>query len=102
MSEYMTVLIIAFLPPFFLSFYPGLKFYNNIKALFKSIFLVVILFGAWDVFAAFRGHWSFNEAYVWHFKILNLPLEEVLFFVLIPFCCIFSWEVVKFYKRKLR
>jgi hypothetical protein len=26
--------------------------------------------------------------------LFNLPLEEVLFFVVIPFCCIFSWKAL--------
>ncbi|UCG35584.1 MAG: lycopene cyclase domain-containing protein [Candidatus Omnitrophota bacterium] len=102
MSEYMNVLVISGLIPFILSFWPPLKIYRNAKALILSIFLIVVIYGAWDVFATSRGHWWFNPQSVGTFKIINLPLEEVLFFVVIPFCCIFSWEVIKYFKSRFK
>ncbi|MDD5108182.1 MAG: lycopene cyclase domain-containing protein [Candidatus Omnitrophica bacterium] len=96
MSEYMVVLILSIVVPFLLSFWPGLKFYRNIRSLFISVFLIVIIFGSWDIFATYRGHWYFNPRGVWGFRVINLPLEEVLFFVVIPFCCIFTWEAIKY------
>lgn len=98
MSRYMAVLILSVLLPFVLSFWLPLKFYRNIRALFISILLIIVIFGGWDILATFRGHWYFNPQYVWKFRIVNLPLEEVLFFVVIPFCCIFTWEAFKFIK----
>jgi len=85
-----------------LSFYPPLKFYRNIKALFLSITLIVVIFGTWDISATFRGHWYFNPSGVWSFRIINLPIEEVLFFVIIPFCCIFTWEAINYIKGNLQ
>lgn len=102
MSGYAAVLILSAAVPFILSFWPQLKFYRNIRSLFISICLIVIIFGGWDVFATYRGHWAFNPAGVGKIKIINLPLEEVLFFVVIPFCCIFTWEAVKFIKDQIK
>jgi len=102
MSRYAAVLFLFVAVPFIFSFWPPLKFYRNIRSLFISICLVVIIFGGWDVFATYRGHWSFNPAGVGKIKIMNLPLEEVLFFVVIPFCCIFTWEAVKFIKDRIK
>lgn len=102
MSKYMMVLFLSGLVPFFISFWPPLKFYRNTKALFLTILLIIIIFGLWDVFAVYRGHWSFDPESVWGLRIINLPLEEVLFFVVIPFCCIFSWEALKFIKNRLK
>lgn len=102
MSKYMTVLILSGLLPFVLSFWPPLKFYRNIRSLFISIIFIVIIFGGWDMFATYRGHWYFNPQAVWSFRIVNLPLEEVLFFVVIPFCCIFTWEALKFIKARIK
>ncbi len=98
MSNYMTVLLISGIFPLLLSFYPPLKFYggSNKKALSLSILLIILIFGAWDVFATWRGHWSFDPSGVWPVRITNLPVEEVLFFVVIPFCCLFTWEVLKY------
>lgn len=96
----MNVLVLAGIVPFALSFWPGLKFYRNIKALVISIAIVVFVFGGWDIIATARKHWYFNSEYVWPYRIINLPIEEVLFFVVIPFCCIFTWEAIKFINAK--
>ena len=93
---YLNLLIIAF--PLIFSFERRLiKFHTRIKPLLISIFLVGIFFVGWDVFATFRGHWSFNPIYVNDIKILGLPIEEILFFVTVPYSCLFVFEsVLKF------
>lgn len=101
MSEYMRVLILSLSLPLIFSFWPGLNFYRNLRALIYSIVLIVIIFGSWDIVAAARGHWYFNPRATWSIKIINLPLEEILFFVIIPFCCIFTWEAINYFKKKL-
>ena len=102
MSQYMLVLIISGIIPFLASFYPPLKFYHNIKALLYSITLIVVIFGGWDIFATYRGHWHFNPTSVFSIRIINLPFEEILFFVVIPFCCIFTWEAIHYIKDKTK
>lgn len=102
MSRYLAVLIVSGIFPLLLSFYPKLHFYQHKKALVFSIGLIVLIFGGWDIIATHRGHWYFNPEGVGRVWIVNLPLEEWLFFIVIPFCCIFSWEVVNYYKNKLR
>jgi len=102
MSRYALVLLYAGIGPLLLSFFPPLRFYRNILALFLSIGITILLFGAWDVFATWRGHWYFASDSVWGIYIINLPLEEWLFFVVIPFCCIFSWEAINYLASKLK
>ena len=102
MSKYMAVLVFSGIVPFVLSFWPGLRFYRNWRSLLLSILLILLFFGAWDVFATWRGHWHFNPQGVGNIKIINLPLEEVLFFIVIPFCCIFTWEAIKYLKARIR
>jgi len=102
MSKYMMVLLLSGIVPFVLSFWPPLKFYKKPKALFYSIAIILVLFGSWDIGATHRGHWSFNPTGVLNVRVINLPLEEVLFFVVIPFCCIFTWEVLKYIKDRIR
>jgi lycopene cyclase domain-containing protein len=100
MTEYLLILVLAGSLPFGLSFWPPLKFYRNIRPLFRTITSIVLIFGAWDVFAVYRGHWRFNTRSVMSIKLINLPPEEVLFFVVIPFCCIFTWEALLFLKKR--
>jgi lycopene cyclase domain-containing protein len=102
MSEYALALLFSGIIPFILSFYPGLKFYRKPLALIYSILIIVIIFGSWDCWATWRGHWSFNPKGIGSLRIINLPLEEWFFFVVIPFCCIFTWETVKFFRSKFK
>ena len=95
-SEYFIVLLIAFIK----SFSKEIGFYRYPVRLIYAIGFPFIVFIAWDVFAASRGHWSFNENYTTGFRIFSLPVEEILFFIIIPFCALFTWEVVKYFMRK--
>ena len=102
MSRYMLVLVFSGIIPLVASFYPPLKFYKHVKALIITIALIVVIFGLWDIFATHRGHWRFDPESVWNIRVANLPLEEVLFFIVIPFCSIFTWEIVNYFKRTWR
>ena len=84
---YLNLAIIAF--PLAFSFERRIKFYRRIKPLVVALVLVGIFFVGWDAFATYRGHWSFNSAYVNETKFLGLPLEEILFFVTVPYSCLF-------------
>lgn len=102
MSKYMALLILSGTLPFLLSFYPPLKFWRNLKALLFSLVLVVIIFGGWDIFATWRRHWYFDPAGVSGTYIVNLPVEEWLFFIVVPFCCIFTWEALKYIRERIK
>jgi lycopene cyclase domain-containing protein len=102
MSRYLIVLLLSGVPPFLLSFYGPLAFWRHARALGATLSFVVVVFGAWDVVATARGHWHFDPAGVYPARLINLPLEEVLFFVVIPFCCIFTWEVCLYYSARKR
>jgi lycopene cyclase domain-containing protein len=99
-AEYFMVLAGCFVIPFILSFSKKLDFYKYPLRLVLSLGIPFVLFIAWDTAASARGHWSFNPEYTIGLKILNLPLEEILFFLIIPFCGIFTWECVKFFTQE--
>jgi lycopene cyclase domain-containing protein len=100
--EYLTVLILCLsFPLLFTLFYPGFRpFRNKLLTSFKTIFLVSLPWLAWDILATFRAHWGFNSDYILGSKILLLPLEEIAFFWVIPFCCLFVWEILEYLKFK--
>ncbi len=90
---YLNLAIIAF--PLAFSFEKRIKFYTKIKSVVVALVLVGMLFVGWDVFATYGGHWSFNPAYVNETKILGLPLEEILFFVTVPYSCLFVFDSIR-------
>ncbi len=60
-----------------------------------------LLYIAWDIFFTGQGVWRFNEKYITGLKIANLPVEEILFFLVIPYCCVFIYECVRCYFPRL-
>ncbi|MBA3419939.1 MAG: lycopene cyclase domain-containing protein [Geodermatophilaceae bacterium] len=55
-----------------------------------------ILFLAWDVYAIARGHWFFDPAQTIGVMLPGgIPVEEVLFFVVIPTCALLAFEAVR-------
>ncbi|WP_299777245.1 lycopene cyclase domain-containing protein [uncultured Formosa sp.] len=77
--------------PFIASFYPKHAFYKHWLSFFKANVIITLLFLIWDYAFTAMGVWGFNPEYLTGLFIGNLPLEEVLFFICIPFCCVFSY-----------
>jgi lycopene cyclase domain-containing protein len=78
--------------PFLFSFHPKLKFYKHFQSFFKANVLVGIFYILWDILFTQMGVWGFNPDYVTGIYFINLPLEEILFFVCIPFSCVFTYH----------
>lgn len=58
-----------------------------------AIAWVIVPYVVWDALVAGR-HWFFNPSYTLGIDLFGLPIEEVLFFVAIPYACLFSWETI--------
>jgi len=76
--------------PLLFSFHPKLKFYKYWKNLLIGIFISMVIFIPWDIFFTIHGIWGFNPDYYLGIKIFSLPVEEWLFFVCIPYACVFT------------
>ncbi len=95
---YFIILLGTVLFPFIYSFESRrIAFYTKWKFLFPSLIITAALFVGWDYYFTKWGVWAFNPEYITGIYILNLPVEEVLFFIAIPFSCIFIYEAVGYY-----
>ena len=94
MSEYYWVLVLSFSVPLIFSFSKKWGFHEHYKHAVISIILAAIPFIIWDVIVTEIGHWSFNLEFISGLKVINLPIEEILFFIIIPFCCTFTWNAL--------
>jgi lycopene cyclase domain-containing protein len=98
--EYLAVLLITVTVPFIKSFSKEINFYFSIKRLIYSLGFPFVIFVIIDIIAVKRDLWTFNSDYVLGFYLFGLPFEEVLFFLVVPFSCLFVWETVKYFANK--
>jgi len=101
---YFVILAASLAGPLALSFDKKVAFYKSWKYLFPAMLLPAIFYITWDIFFTHYHIWSFNEKYITGIKLYNLPVEEVLFFFVVPYCCTFIYECIRIYfpllKRK--
>ncbi|WP_027138899.1 lycopene cyclase domain-containing protein [Gaetbulibacter saemankumensis] len=88
--------------PFLFSFHPKLKFYNYWKPLIISVFASMLIFIPWDIIFTNEGVWGFNSNYYLGTTFFNLPIEEWLFFICIPYACIFTHYALLLYFPQLK
>lgn len=101
MGFYLTILLLSFSIPFLLSFDRKLHFFTQWKHAIPAILIVAVAFILMDMLYTHLRVWGFNPDYYLGIRIFNLPLEEVLFFILIPYACVFLHEVLKLYFPKI-
>ncbi|MFK7900357.1 MAG: lycopene cyclase domain-containing protein [Cyclobacteriaceae bacterium] len=97
---YFYILLATFLGPLARSFEPRISYYKQWKRLLIAIVVVAIPFLIWDAVFTSKGYWGFDSRYITGFKILGLPIEEILYFLIIPFACVFIYEVINLYYKK--
>jgi len=99
---YFLILAASLAGPFALSFDKKVGFYKNWKYLFPAMIIPALLYIAWDIYFTSKGVWSFDDRYITGIKLVNLPIEEVLFFLIVPYCCVFIYECIRCYFPSLK
>ena|SRR6478735_2178316 len=73
----------------------GARVYRRPQLLLRAVLPVVLVFSIWDIAGILAGHWSYNPAYVSGVRlVLGMPLEELVFFVVVPICGLLTYEAV--------
>lgn len=61
----------------------------------RALALPFLAFFCWDVVAIGRDHWSFSRAYTTGWRaVLGVPVEELVFFVVVPACAVLTYATV--------
>ncbi|MEN9301990.1 MAG: hypothetical protein RL264_419 [Bacteroidota bacterium] len=101
MSLYLAVVLAAFAGPLALSFDRKVHFYTHWKTVFIAISIVATGFIIWDEWFTQLKVWGFTPRYLLGIYLGHLPLEEILFFFIVPYNCVFIHEVQKAYFKKI-
>ncbi len=99
MEKYYYALLLAgsIAVPLMRSFETRVRFREKWPALFAGILVMMLVFIPWDIIFTRDGVWAFNHSYVLGYYISGLPIEEWLFFVIIPYCVVFTYEVFRYF-----
>ncbi|MBX7241407.1 MAG: lycopene cyclase domain-containing protein [Bacteroidia bacterium] len=100
MNTHLTYLLLdlfTILGPLILSFDKKVAFYTKWKYFFPGMLITAVFFLVWDEIFTRKGVWQFNPEFVTGVFLGSLPLEEYLFFMVVPFSCIFIYECILCY-----
>lgn len=93
---YLIIDLFVFLGPLFISIVGPVKFLKKYKSFIPAIITVAVPYIIWDMLATGKD-WYFNPKYVLPVRIIDLPVEEIMFFFVVPFAILFVYEYVKLY-----
>lgn len=97
MNLYILINLLILLGPLLLSFDKKVAFVRQWPAVWPAILLVVASFGLWDVWMTARDVWWFSQRFAGQTRLFGLPVGEWLFFVCVPYACIFILACVHGY-----
>lgn len=92
--QYIILLLGCLLITLPLEFLLRARVYRRPRRLVMALLPVVVIFVAWDLLGIVRGHWTYNPRYVTGVQFGVVPLEELLFFLVIPICGLLTYEAV--------
>jgi len=103
MKKYLYAIIplVVILGPLAMSFDSKVNFIQYLFPVLISTLVISAVYIFWDVLVTRAGHWRFNDEFVGKARFLDLPLGEWLFFIGVPYACLFIYEVVVAYFGKI-
>ena len=97
---YVAMLTFTVVGSFWLELILKIRVLKRIKRALMSIIPVAILFLIWDAYAVASGHWKFDPDQVLGiYGPFGIPLEEYLFFIIVPMAAIMTIEGVRSVKK---
>jgi lycopene cyclase domain-containing protein len=93
---YIGVLIFCLIGTGWLELAMRTRVYRRWNRLLLAVLPVTALFTLWDKYAIAQTHWTFDAKYISTVTVWGtIPLDEILFFIVIPICAILTLEGVR-------
>lgn len=96
---YLAVDVACLIVPFFAAFHRRYPFNREWRSVLSSLGITATVFIAWDMLFTYLGIWEFNPRYILGIYFNNLPIEEVAFFLCIPYPCLFIFYCIDKYLK---
>jgi len=97
---YFILLGLSLFYPLIQSFERRVFMFRKMKFMVPGILITASVFIVWDLLFTEAGVWGFNHNYTRDSYPAGLPLEEWLFFIVVPYCCFFLYEVLRYFVRR--
>lgn len=94
---YLLLMVFTFIGPFSRAFEPRIRYIGQTKHLLAGTVFMMALFIPWDVVKTATGVWGFNPIYLVGPSLWGLPIEEWLFFIVVPWATFFIYEVLQLF-----
>ena len=97
---YLSMILFTICGSIWLEFVLKVKVLKRYKRAIKAILPISLIFIAWDAYAIHEGHWRFDSNQILGiFGPFGIPLEEYLFFPVVPLAAILTIEAVRTVKK---
>ena len=94
------MIVFTIVGSFWLELFLKVGVLKRIKRTMLTVAPIFFLFIAWDAYAIRSGHWRFDgEQILGIFGPFGIPLEEYLFFIVVPIAAIMTIEAVRRVKK---
>jgi lycopene beta-cyclase len=105
--QYLLLMAACLLITLPLEFVFGARVYRRAAGLAFAVIPVVIIFSVWDIVGILRDHWSYSARFTTGVKLIfGMPIEELVFFIVVPICGLLTYEavgqVLRFTQRRSR
>lgn len=94
---YLVVNFFTIIFPFIFSFTKWFNFKDYWKYYFPGNIIVALVYLIWDSIYTSIGVWGFDFKYTLGLKIINLPIDEIFFFICTPYACVFTYYSFRIY-----
>ena len=99
---YLAMLAFTIVGSFWLEIFIKVGVLKRFKKVLLSIVPIAFLYLIWDAYAISRHHWHFDRSQIIGiFGPFHIPLEEYLFFLIVPIAAIMTIEAVTKVRKDL-
>ncbi len=100
--EYLIILIGILIITILFEYKYHIHLYKSIKERLSVTGTIFIYGMLWDYYATYKQHWIFPGPGLIGIRIYGLPIEEFLFFLIIPYSALVMYKVydTRIFKKK--